>query len=46
MEKPSILVIDDEESITTNIAAFLRARGYDVTAVNDGEDALDRKSVV
>jgi DNA-binding NtrC family response regulator len=40
MEKPSILVIDDEESITTNIAAFLRARGYDVTAVNDGEDAL------
>jgi DNA-binding NtrC family response regulator len=40
MEKPSILVIDDEESITTNIAAFLKARGYDVTAVNDGEDAL------
>src|SRR5450759_1705851 len=40
MEKPSILVIDDEESITTNIAALLRARGYDVTAVNDGEDAL------
>jgi DNA-binding NtrC family response regulator len=40
MEKPSILVVDDEESITTNIAAFLRARGYDVTAVNDGEDAL------
>ena len=40
MEKPSILVIDDEESITTNIATFLRARGYHVTAVNDGEDAL------
>jgi two-component system, NtrC family, response regulator AtoC len=40
MEKPSILVIDDEESITTNIAVFLRARGYEVTAVNDGEDAL------
>ncbi len=40
MEKPSILVVDDEESITTNIAAFLRARGYEVTAVNDGEDAL------
>jgi DNA-binding NtrC family response regulator len=40
MKKPSILVIDDEESITANIAAFLGARGYDVTAVNDGEDAL------
>lgn len=40
MKKPSILVIDDEESITANIAAFLSARGYDVTAINDGEDAL------
>src|SRR5664280_1777620 len=40
MEKPSILVIDDEESITANIAAFIRDRGYPVTAVNDGEDAL------
>ncbi len=41
MKKPSILVIDDDESIATNIAAFLSARGYAVTAVNDGEDALE-----
>ena len=40
MAKPAILVIDDEETITANIAAFLRARGYAVTTVNDGEDAL------
>jgi DNA-binding NtrC family response regulator len=41
MKKPSILVIDDDESIATNIAAFLSARGYHVTTVNDGEDALE-----
>lgn len=40
MSKPSILVIDDEESITSTIATFLLAKGYEVTVVNDGEDAL------
>ncbi|HWB84419.1 MAG TPA: sigma-54 dependent transcriptional regulator [Bryobacteraceae bacterium] len=41
MNKPRILVIDDEESITGTVASFLRAKGYDVIAINDGEDALD-----
>ncbi len=40
MSKPSILVIDDEESITSTIATFLRAKGYDLTVANDGEDGL------
>lgn len=41
MSKLPILVIDDEESITSTIATFLRARGYPITVINDGEDALE-----
>jgi DNA-binding NtrC family response regulator len=41
MSKLPILVIDDEESIASTIATFLRARGYPVTVINDGEDALE-----
>lgn len=44
MSKQRILVIDDEESITSTIRSFLRAKGYDVTVVNDGEDALEAVS--
>lgn len=40
MSKPRILVIDDDESITTTVSAFLRAKGYTVTVANDGEEAL------
>ena len=42
MKRPPVLVIDDDESITTTIEVFLRAKGYEVTVANDGEDALDR----
>jgi response regulator RpfG family c-di-GMP phosphodiesterase len=35
-----VLVVDDEESIRLALAKFLRARGYEVTAVADGEQAL------
>lgn len=41
MRKPTVLVIDDDESITSTVAAFLRAKGYEVTAINDGQDALE-----
>lgn len=44
MSKPRILVIDDEESIAATIGSFLRAKGYDVTIVHDGEDALEAVS--
>jgi DNA-binding NtrC family response regulator len=41
MKHPArILVVDDDESITTTIAAFLSAKAYDVTVANDGDDAL------
>ena len=40
--KAPILVIDDDEAITTTIAVFLKAKGYAVTVVNDGEDALEQ----
>ena len=42
MKHPSILVIDDEESMTTMIAGYLGAKGYPVTVANEGEDALAR----
>jgi putative two-component system response regulator len=35
-----VLVVDDEESIRNALAKFLRARGYDVTAAEDGAHAL------
>ncbi len=41
MRKTPVLVVDDEEAITSTIAAFLRAKGYEVTVVNDGQDALE-----
>ena len=40
MNKPTVLVIDDDESITETIKTFLAAKGYEVTAVNGGEQAL------
>ncbi len=41
MTKLPILVIDDDESITSTIATFLQAKGYEVAIVNDGDDALE-----
>ncbi|MGZ4105046.1 MAG: response regulator, partial [Actinomycetota bacterium] len=35
-----ILVVDDEEQIRRAVGRALSARGYDVTAVEDGEQAL------
>lgn len=40
MSKPSILVIDDDESITVTVSRFLQAHGYRVAVANDGGDAL------
>jgi len=38
--KPSILVVDDEESISTVIRYNLQKEGYRVTTISDGTDAL------
>jgi len=35
-----VLVVDDEESIRLALAKFLRARGYEVTAAENGDEAL------
>lgn len=35
-----ILVVDDEEPIRTSLARFLRGRGFDVTAVESGAQAV------
>ena len=36
-----VLVVDDEEALTTTIAYNLRREGYEVEAVADGERALE-----
>ena len=39
-----ILVVEDQDSIRNMIEALVRARGYEVTAVNSGTKALDSAS--
>lgn len=41
MEKTHILVVDDDPAISRLLSANLRARGYEVTAVIDGIEALE-----
>lgn len=40
MRNPRLLLVDDEILFTTNLFKLLSRRGYEVTAVNDGERAL------
>jgi|SRR5271157_4211760 len=40
MRSPKLLLVDDEIPFTTNLLKLLSRRGYEVTAVNDGERAL------
>ena len=40
MNKPRLLLVDDESAITTNLAPFLERVGFDVTVAADGEEAL------
>ena len=40
MNKPHLLLVDDEPAITTNLAPFLERVGFDVTVAADGEEAL------
>ena len=37
--RPSILVVEDDESITLGLEMNLEAEGYAVTVANDGEAA-------
>jgi DNA-binding response OmpR family regulator len=40
MRKPRLLLVDDEISFATNLLKLLSRRGYDVSAVHDGDSAL------
>jgi DNA-binding response OmpR family regulator len=40
--KPKVLLVDDEEAITSNLAPFLERAGFTVTVAADGEDALQQ----
>jgi len=40
MKKADILLVDDEVVFTTNMSRLLSSRGYQVTAVNNGEEAI------
>jgi DNA-binding NtrC family response regulator len=40
MKKAEILLVDDEVVFTTNMSRLLTTRGYQITAVNNGEEAL------
>ena len=38
--QPKILLVDDEEAITSNLAPFLERAGFTVEVAGDGEEAL------
>lgn len=40
MRKPRLLLVDDEIAFAANLLKLLSRRGYEVTAVHDGESAL------
>lgn len=40
MRKPRLLLVDDDIPLTKNMSWLLSRRGYEVSAVNDGESAL------
>jgi DNA-binding NtrC family response regulator len=42
MPGEKILVVDDEQSMTQFLSIVLRKEGYQVTAVNNGRDALEK----
>ncbi len=44
MNKSRVLLVDDENAITTNLAPFLERAGFDVAVAANGEDALRRVS--
>ena len=40
MRKPRLLLVDDDLPFTRNLVWLLSRRGYEVSAVNDGQSAL------
>jgi two-component system KDP operon response regulator KdpE len=44
MNKPKVLIVDDEPEVLKYVGANLRARGYDTFTASDGSEALQRAS--
>jgi DNA-binding response OmpR family regulator len=42
LDKPHILLADDEAAITSNLAPFLERSGFQLSVVSDGKKALER----
>jgi len=42
MEKPKILIVDDEEGIRSAIERWFRLRGFDVDEAAGGEEAVEK----
>ncbi len=42
MESQKLLLVDDETTITNNLAPFLRRSGFDVEVAADGKQVLDQ----
>jgi len=42
VSQPKILLVDDEEAITSNLAPFLERAGFTAEVAGDGEEALGR----
>lgn len=40
--KPHILLVDDEQAITSNLSAFLNRSGFETTIAEDGKEALQQ----
>lgn len=40
-EKPTLLIVEDDVDVAEMVTAYFRAQGYDVNAVNWGEDAIN-----
>jgi len=41
LQRPRILLVDDEPDITTNLASFLERSGFSTQTASDGQGALD-----
>ena len=44
--RQKILIVDDDTNIAELISLYLTKECFDTKTVNDGDEALDRKSVV
>ena len=39
-QKPHVLLVDDEQAITSNLAAYLNRSGFETSIAGDGEEAM------